>query len=383
MRPRAGMFFILGAVVAFLAVFNGAALSFASTTDGTIDATNKYAWGDRMGWVNFGTSGGNVHVTDSALTGHAWSENYGWINLNPTQSGVKNNNEGDLSGYAWGEKLGWVDFSSVSISAAGVFSGTAVVSFTSLGSVSFDCTNCSVVTDWRPASTRNTTPVVPIGVPAAGGGGGGGGGAPLGTSTPGVATGTPPVPPTQPQATSSPGVRPPQVGAVGEVIPGGAPGGGNLPGPLRFLTVFDRVRDFLGNLLFPKPRPPALPPIASFVPRVPQQSFRGPWNLLHVRAIREFVFAPLPREFVLLRQRLPHFGATLQEVGVARMTDLPKFVNARLSLHGLSESAGIGSSGLALPGIPGSSGIHPVDLASGRFALPAGIPLTKMETQFK
>jgi len=49
--------------------------TFASTTDGTIDSTYKYAWGANIGWINFGTSGGNVHITDSALTGYVWSAN--------------------------------------------------------------------------------------------------------------------------------------------------------------------------------------------------------------------------------------------------------------------------------------------------------------------
>lgn len=126
----------------------------ASTTDGTIDATSKYAWGDKLGWVNFGTTGGNVHVTDSALTGYAWSQNYGWINLSPTQGGVTNNAEGDLSGFAWGENLGYIDFSAVSINAAGVFAGSASSSLA--GAIKFDCSNCAVVTDWRPASSRSS-----------------------------------------------------------------------------------------------------------------------------------------------------------------------------------------------------------------------------------
>jgi hypothetical protein len=41
---------------------------FASTTDGTIDSNHKYAYGENVGWINFGSSEGNVHITDSALT---------------------------------------------------------------------------------------------------------------------------------------------------------------------------------------------------------------------------------------------------------------------------------------------------------------------------
>ena len=38
---------------------------FASSTDGTIDSTYKYAWSENVGWINFGTTEGNVHITDS------------------------------------------------------------------------------------------------------------------------------------------------------------------------------------------------------------------------------------------------------------------------------------------------------------------------------
>ena len=121
-----------------------------------------------MGWVNFGCTNCNAHITDSGLTGYAWSQNFGWIKLDPTQSGVDNNAEGALSAYVWGEQTGWINFSGVTVSSAGVFSGTASVD--SGGSINFGCANCNVTTDWRPASTRS------------GGSGGGGGGSVSGGS---------------------------------------------------------------------------------------------------------------------------------------------------------------------------------------------------------
>lgn len=126
---------------------------FASATDGIIDSTYKYAWGENIGWLNFGTPGGNVHITDSALTGYVWSPNYGWINLSPTLGGVANNGEGVLSGNAWGENLGWINFSGVNISSQGQFSGLATISRDN-SLISFSCANCIVKTDWRPVSTR-------------------------------------------------------------------------------------------------------------------------------------------------------------------------------------------------------------------------------------
>ena len=125
---------------------------FVSATDGTIDATAKWAWSEKIGWINFGVTSGNVHVTDAGLTGYAWNDLYGWINLNPSTSGVVNNNEGNLSGYAWGENIGWIDFTGVTINARGVFAGTT--SGANTGIINFSCTNCSVITDWRPQSSR-------------------------------------------------------------------------------------------------------------------------------------------------------------------------------------------------------------------------------------
>ena len=166
------IFVILGALVLPLT-------TFAST--GTIDATSKYAWGNNTGFVNFNPTNGNVSVTDSALTGDVWSDTYGWINLNPSHAGVMNNGTGVLSGNAWGQNTGYISFSGVSINSSGVFTGTATG--TIIGSLTFDCTNCHVVTTWR-------APVVSSG---GGGGGGGGGGccyvAP--TPTPSPATTTP------------------------------------------------------------------------------------------------------------------------------------------------------------------------------------------------
>jgi len=127
-------------------------LSFASIVDGGIDPVYKYAWGEKIGWVNFGCKNCNVRITDSEVSGYAWSENYGWINLSPSQGGVKNSEEGDLSGYAWGENLGWIDFSNVWIDSTGRLRGYAYSSVT--GKINFECDYCEVRTDWRPASVR-------------------------------------------------------------------------------------------------------------------------------------------------------------------------------------------------------------------------------------
>ena len=157
--------FVIFCIALFAAPF-----VYASTTDGTIGTTDRYAWSENVGWLDFGTTLGAIHVTDSALTGYAYGENIGWISLNCSNTStcadnayaVTNNSEGTLSGYAWGENTGWINFApaqgGVSISSAGVFSGYAYSE--NLGWLVF-ATDHPVTTDWRPASSRNSVTLVP------------------------------------------------------------------------------------------------------------------------------------------------------------------------------------------------------------------------------
>src|ERR1019366_2184114 len=96
-----------------------------------------------------------ITVTDSGLTGYAWSENNGWINLSPSESGVKNDGEGNLSGFAWDSTAGWVSFQGVAIDSSGLFHGQAVGANET---INFDCAACAVETDWRPESARIPSP---------------------------------------------------------------------------------------------------------------------------------------------------------------------------------------------------------------------------------
>ncbi len=140
-----------------------ASFAYASTTNGTIDSTYKYGWSNAGGFVNFAPTNGGLAITDSTITGYAWAANTGWINFDTAQSGVTNNGEGTLAGFAWSTGEGWLSFTGVTIDSNGKFHGTATGANSTL---TFDCTNCDVRTDWRPASAR----------PSTGGSGGGGGG---------------------------------------------------------------------------------------------------------------------------------------------------------------------------------------------------------------
>jgi len=92
-----------------------------------IDPSNKFAWAENVGFLNFADAGNPpgsqaVFAHPTFLEGFVWGENIGWINLgdgsgpyaNTTgQSfGVNRNpSNGHLTGFAWGENTGWINFS--------------------------------------------------------------------------------------------------------------------------------------------------------------------------------------------------------------------------------------------------------------------------------
>ena len=159
----------------FAFVFLAASTSFAFAAVGTIVTPDQYSWSDNGGYVNWLANGGNVTVTDTAITGYIWSAGFGWINLAPTDGGVMNSN-GTLSGYAWGTNTGWINFAGVTIDSNGVFHGQTVAQST-FGTMTFDCTSCDVTTTWHP------TPTSSGGGGSSGGGDGGNGPIPISSSS--------------------------------------------------------------------------------------------------------------------------------------------------------------------------------------------------------
>jgi len=141
---------------------------------GTVDSTDRYAWTENSGWLDFGTSQGDVAVSDTELTGYAWGENIGWASLNCSNTSscatvdykVANDGEGNLSGYAWGENIGWINFAptggGVTINSSGEFSGYAWGE--NIGWLVFNCAttdSCGTVdygvkTDWAAATQTAT-----------------------------------------------------------------------------------------------------------------------------------------------------------------------------------------------------------------------------------
>ena len=203
---------------------------FASA--GTIDGSHRYAWGENVGWIDFGSAEGGVVINDDYLTGYAWGENIGWISLNCSNTDscnavsyyVHNTSSGQLSGYAWGENTGWINFSPgfdvnprINVTT-GQFTGYAWGENT--GWINFNCSNtndCSNVNYYLAA----------IWTPTSSGGGGSAPGsspatpAPLMSQTPGASSvpdvsGTPvassvPAATVSPVSTATPYTSPPSV----------------------------------------------------------------------------------------------------------------------------------------------------------------------------
>jgi len=327
---------ILKSIIAlscFVLIWNfiPANLSIASTTDGTIDSTYKYAWGENIGWINFGCDNCNAHVTDSGLSGYALGENTGWIYL----SDVVNDNEGNLSGYAWGENIGWIKFNptngGVIINSSGEFTGSALSE--NVGWIIFGG-DYKVKTDWRPASSRiacnngldddsdgqtdypNDTGCTSI----------------SDTDETNPATG----------GTSS-----------GSYLPGRNPYKPEIVVPeTKIETIVDNIGDgiketskeiinkIIPDFLKPEKQEEEIPTeeiVRSGVPQV----FSGAWNILPRESINNFVLDSLPADLLRLANKFPDLGDTLKKVGVHKITDIEKLMNANLVLPGLTEISGL------------------------------------------
>ncbi len=391
------------------ALFLSSRVVLASTTDGTISG---YAWSSQIGWVNFGTTGGNAHITDSVVTGYAWNENIGWINLGATQSGVTNNAEGTLAGRAWSQGTGWINFSGVVVSSSGVFSGSATGDNST--NINFNCTNCNVTTDWRPASVRSS-------------GGGGGGGRGRGTDT------TAP----QLQITSIKNIYTEnedviirgttESNAIVSVVIDNSYGSFLADQNGNWLITFGRLsvgahrvaftpRDAVGNIgktvsaeflvkkrevVLPPPFAPLMPlftlgkPLAPIlrdlaqglkniipkffnpieknipqvvitVPKIAPLALRGNFHYISEITLANLVLAPLPSDLKSLAIKLPQLGNTLKGIGIKRSTDIKKLLGANLKLPSLTETV-----------LPVSK------VAVGKFVQLKGIPIANLSETAK
>src|SRR3989344_2729201 len=350
----------------------------ASSTDGTIDSTYKYAWTEAGVWLDFGTSQGNVHITDSALTGYAWSANFGWVSLNCSNDiscatvdyKVSNDGAGSLSGYGWNETAGWISFNPSNgggaINFSGEFSGYGWGE--NIGWIVFNCSTtdtCATVdykvkTDWRPRSARpacnnssdddsdgatdypsdsgctsleDTDETNPYG-----------GGGILGSISGGS---TAPEPRLQTVYPDGRVVYPEENKKETPVAPIPA-----SPPPIdgtRTASVYQAVESILPSFL--KPNPKTEPPQESTPDEVASESlpvFSGNWRLLEDKSIGTFALAPLPKEIMALAEKFPELGKTFNKIGITKMRDLQKLKNAKFILPGISKEIGI-SGGVSVP----------------------------------
>jgi hypothetical protein len=91
----------------------------------TIDATNRYAWGANLGWMDWRADNANGAVIgEFVCAGYIYGANVGWLHLgsgSPTNGiqyqnlsgndyGVNQDGLGNLRGYAYGANIGWVSF---------------------------------------------------------------------------------------------------------------------------------------------------------------------------------------------------------------------------------------------------------------------------------
>ncbi|MBI4837447.1 MAG: carboxypeptidase regulatory-like domain-containing protein [Candidatus Portnoybacteria bacterium] len=404
----------------FFAVFNKSAL--ASSTDGTIDSTYKYAWGENIGWVNFGTSNGNVHVTDSALSGYALSETVGWIYLGD----ITNDGEGNLSGYAWSENTGWIKFNptngGVTINSSGEFTGSALGE--NIGWIIFGG-DYGVKTDWRPKSVRprgSGLPILAYNSPVSSESGfkiiinnndvyttsqtvvlnlqGGANVSRMAISN--FAdfhdAGQELFQPARSWVlTDGEGEKTVYVkfftswGQVSDVFsdsiiyqkevpkemlppeesaePSGKIVLPKAPGPSVVERIKEIAKPYIPEFLKPKPPEVKLPEVSieELVSKEAPLAFQGKWQLLPSEPIREFVLAPLPKGIRNLAQKFPELEKILEEVGVSKITDVAKLKSVKLTLPGLTERVG-------LP----TAKVEP-----GKFALPQGVPVAKLSPAIK
>jgi peptidoglycan hydrolase-like protein with peptidoglycan-binding domain len=134
-------------------------LTLASESEGVINSAYRYAWSDKIGLIDLS----NVKILDDQLKGTASTVAMGQVSFDDPSFKVKNDGAGNLSGSAYGIQTGLINFAGVKIGADGYFSGVADGSF-STGKIYFDCTGNSacpnassarVLTDWKPATSRN------------------------------------------------------------------------------------------------------------------------------------------------------------------------------------------------------------------------------------
>lgn len=292
-------------LVGFLFLFALAPfVALASEINGVIDSTYKYAYGENVGWINFGCDNCAVSVTDTGLSGYALGENIGWIYLGD----VENDGEGNLSGYAWAENVGYIKFDptngGVKINSSGEFTGSALGE--NIGWVIFDG-DYVVKTDWRPASSRTSEES---------------------TSAQEQLGGRRRV--ENVSETASP------VFALNVIADYSQNVSSALKSFLAFLSGQNENNENENIVL------------AEIAAEKSVESLSGGWELVSSQTMDRFLFAALPPEIQNLVKKFPELQKTFKEVGITKVSDLQKLENAKFILPGLNSKIGF-NGGVSVP----------------------------------
>lgn len=111
-----------------------AAVAGSALGDSNVSLTDKFAWQENTGWMNWRDANGGIGGTEilsDHLRGFIWCENIGFLNTGNgggpyasggSQTGANfgvnvNAVNGELSGFAWGENVGWINFSTAGLGA--------------------------------------------------------------------------------------------------------------------------------------------------------------------------------------------------------------------------------------------------------------------------
>ncbi len=320
----------LSLIISLFIFFTIPLVSLASTTSGTIDSTNRYAWTENAGWLDFGGSYSSVSVTDSALSGYAFGENIGWVSLNCSNDNscatvdykVINDGSGTLSGYAYGENAGWVKFDpqngGVSINSSGEFMGYAYGE--NIGWIVFNCfttgtcgtIDYKVSTDYRPSNSR----------PACNNG--------LDDDSddktdyptdPGCASAD--------DTSEADSIRHSSSGGYSRVV---------QPQQLQTSSVND-IFSSVVSVFKPKPKVelPTEPLPEETISKTTPLALSNKLGLISISTVGRFVLAPLPDEIMFLTEKFPELGKTFSKLGITKIGDLHKLKIAKFVLHGLGQ----------------------------------------------
>ncbi|MFQ5424056.1 MAG: hypothetical protein ACE5F9_08750 [Phycisphaerae bacterium] len=74
----------IGTTAMFVAGLASLGFAARATAQSNVDSTNKFAWGENIGWANWldaGAGADGVLVGPTFMSGFIWGENVGWINL--------------------------------------------------------------------------------------------------------------------------------------------------------------------------------------------------------------------------------------------------------------------------------------------------------------